>query len=161
MKEDLIERIYIQVYFWLLLIVQTSMVATTQELDTFKGLINTIFIYLSLIPLYGYAYAKQTASQTLWKLFVPAFLIWEAACFLYLYPNTMSINLLLLIMMAPLYWSLINYALITMEQDEKKQAERAEKRQRIKEKFRSVVVISSSLALLLMILSIVVMARYF
>ena len=159
MKEELIERIYIKVYFWTLLIVQTLMVISSDELGTVKGTVNVIFFYLSFIPLYGYAYQKKTASQSLWKIFAPAFFLWQTACFFYLYPNPYVINVMLVIMLAPLYWGVAMYFLITMEADENKRTEMAAKRNNVKEKFKSFFVICSALALLLLILSFVVMIR--
>ncbi len=159
MKEDLIEQIYIQVYFWSLLIVQTLMVIYSQELDSRKGTVNAIFFYLSFIPLYGYAYHKKIASQFLWKLFVPAFFLWESACFLYLYKYPLTINIMLLIMLGPLYWSAVMYVLITMEPDENKRMAMTAKRNKVKEKFKSFFVICCALAFLMLVLSFFVMIR--
>ena len=164
-KEERIEQVYIQVYFWFLLIFQTLIVTYSPEPDTRKGAADAVFIYLSCIPLYGYAYDKKIAPQLLWKLFVPAFYIWQIIFFLYLYndpmiyKNSVTLNAMFLIMRCPLYWSVANFALITMEADENKRMARTEKRNKFKEKARSFVVILSALALLLLVLCLFIMVR--
>jgi hypothetical protein len=159
MTEEFVERIYIQVYFWSLLIVQTLMIISSPEPGTAKGMANALFFYLSLVPLYGYAYHKKTASQLLWKLFLLAFFIWEAACFFYLYEHELTVNAMLLIMLCPLYWSMVNYVLVTMEADESKRATMTDRVKKVKKKFRTVIVICSAMAQLLLVLCFFILIK--
>lgn len=49
------------------------------------------------------------------------------------------ISLIILIMQGPLYWCVIMYALITMEEDEVKKALRISKRDNFKTKFKNFI----------------------
>lgn len=159
MKEERIQQLYIQAYFWSLLTVETLMIMSSLELASWIGQVNTVLFYLALIPLFGYAYQKKIGRRMFWRLFTPVFFLWEAACFLHFYNNPLSINMMLLIMLAPLYWSMAAYTMIAMEPDAVRRRQITEKMDAFREKFRTVIVICSGLALLLLMLSLYVLIR--
>lgn len=155
MTEETITKIYFMVYFWLLLTVQTILVVSGPALELKAGIINIIMTYTSFIPLYGYAYDKKISTKTFWQVFAVIFLLWEISCYVVIYDNPFHINLLSIVMQGPLYWGVVMYGVITMEESAAKKALFMEKRDYYKERFKSIFVIGDAFAMLLLILFII------
>jgi len=157
MKEETISAIYLNVYFGLLLAVQTLLIIYQHELDSPKGIVNTVLNYMAFVPFYGYVYDKKILSKYFWLIFAFVYFLWELGRYFFLYNDSFKIDIMLFIMLAPLYWGVIMYVLITMEEDDVKKALMVTRRNNFKEKFKSLFAICNVLALLFLILCLIVM----
>ena len=155
MTEEQITSIYMKAYFWLLLTVQTILVITQQELETQKGMFNTLFSYVALIPFYGYIYDRKLLTKRIWQIFALIFFAWEIGCCVYLYNDPLIIDVMLIIMLSPLYWSIVMYVFISMEDDEVTKAAMTGKRNHFQERFRNVIIICNVLAVTFLVLGLI------
>ena len=161
MDDAKLVKIYLNVYLWLFVLVQTLLLWLGSELASPRGIMNTAFTYLSFVPLFGYIYDKKIPTRGLWRLFIVLFFLWQIASFAFLYPLPVHIKGLQILMMMPLYWSLAGYAIITVQQDEAKKAAIIQKRDDFKERSKTIVSIICSLAMLLLILCIIQSFLYY
>ena len=157
MSEKTIAFIYFNVYCVLLFLIDALLAIFYAELETPKGLANVLLDYIGLIAVLGYAYDKKMASKYIWLLFAVIFVAWKIAGYVYLDANPMRINVMMIIMYAPMYWSVILYPLLTMEEDETKRVAIVQKRDYIKERFKSFYVIFSALSVLILVVCLAIM----
>ena len=157
MNDDQIAKIYLIAYFWLFLAVQSALVYFGTELESPRGIINTAFTYLAFVPLYGYTYDRQIPTRGLWRLFIVLFFLWQIAAFSWLYGHPLKIVLMQILMMLPLFWSLVGYALITVQQDEAKKTAMIRQKDDFKDRSKSFVVIAGALAMLLLMICLFIM----
>jgi hypothetical protein len=157
MNDKLIARIYMEAYFWLLLATQTLLVVFGTELDSPRGITNTVFTYLALIPFFGYIRNEKFPTKDLWRLFAALFSLWQVLAFFLLYDHAVKTKFMLFILLSPLYWGVVLYAMVTVEEDSKKKEARRLKVEAFKEKYRSIIAISSAFSMLLLCLSLFIM----
>lgn len=154
MSEKTITFIFINIYCALSLALQAMMALYQGEFNTPKVAANALFDFFALIPLLGYVYDRKILSQTLWQVFALGYFIWELACYTRLYPDPLKIDLMLLIMSGPLYWGVILYPLVTMEENAARKNLITAKWDKIAKRFRSLLCIAGGLSILLLILCI-------
>jgi len=157
MSEKTIAFIYLNVYCVLLFVIDAFLALFHAELETPKGMANVLLDYIGLIAVLGYAYDKKMASKYIWLLFALIFVGWKIYGYVHLDKNPLQIKAMIIIMYAPMFWSIILYPLLTMEEDEIKKTTIALKRDKLKERFKSFYVIFSALSFLILVLCLAVM----
>ena len=141
----------------MLFVIDVLLVLMHSELNTSKGVLNILLDYIALIAVLGYAYDKKTASKSVWLMFAVIFVAWKISGYVYLDSNPMRIDAMMIIMYAPLYWSIILYSLLTMEEDEAKRTRVALIRDKFVKRFKGFYTIFSGLSLVTLILCLIVM----
>jgi hypothetical protein len=157
MDDKTIDRIYIQVYFWMFFAVQTLLLVFGTELHSPRGIANTIFTYLAFIPFFGYIHEKKYPTKNLWRLFAGLFFLWQMAGFFFLYDHLVTTKLMLFLLMAPFFWAVALYAVITVEENPDRKDARIQKIEAFKKKFRGIMTIAGAFSLLLLGVSLFVM----
>lgn len=152
-----IDRIYIQVYFWMFFSLQTLLMIFGTELNSPRGITNTIFTYLAFIPFFGYIHDKKYPTKDLWRLFAGLFFLWQIVGFSFLYDHAYKTKLMLFLLLAPFFWGVALYALITLEENPDRKEARVQKIMAFKKKFRGIMTIAGALSLLLLAVSLFVM----
>jgi hypothetical protein len=159
MNEKTLTRISVQTYFWLLFAVQTLLVVFGTELQSPRGIANTVFTYLAFIPFYGYIHDIKFPTKDLWRLFVILFFLWQISAFFIFYDHLIRTKIMLFLLMAPFYWGVALYAVATVEEDSGKKAARVSKTEKFKEQYRSVIAITFCISMTLLVLSLFVMVN--
>ena len=159
MDDKTISFIYINVYCILLFVVEILMVLYHHELESTKGMVNVFLDLVALIAVLGYAYERKTVSKHFWMTFAMVFFLWEVLGYAYLDSNPFRINVMILIMLGPLYWGVALYPLLTLEEDETKKIDITAKRDRLKERFKGLMVMGCTLSLLFLFLCLTVLIR--
>jgi len=157
MNDKLIARLYMLAYFGLLFATQTLLVLFGTELASPRGVINTVFTYLAFIPFFGYIQDKIFPTKDLWRLFGVLFFLWQVSGLFFFYDHPAKIKFMIFMLLAPFYWGVAMYAMVTVEADSGKKMARRSKMDAFKEKYRSIIAITSAFSMLLLCLSLFVM----
>ena len=159
MNDAQISKIYLTAYLALFFMVQTVLVWLGTELDSPRGIINTVLTYLAFVPAAAYVYDRLLPFSVLWRLFAGLFFAWQILGFFYLYDHPLRIRLIQVLMTGPLYWSVGGYALITACDKPDRKSALVKKRDELKEKPKGLMIIASALAMLLLMICLFVMIQ--
>ena len=157
MTDETMSRLYFIVYFWCFLATQTLLVMFGTELDSPRGIINTVITYMAFIPFYGYVMNKIFPTKYFWRLLIVLFFLWQIAGYSLFYDHPPTVKIAQLLMLAPFYWGTALYALVITEENQEKKHARILKIKAFEEKFRSIRVITCAFSLLLLGLSLFIM----